>query len=206
MRCLMLITNIVLFAFSYLIGSIPFALIIGKLFYNTDIREHGSGNVGTSNTFRILGKKAGIIVLICDLFKGAVPVWIALLLGSDITVLFFGLVAAIGHVYSIFLKFKGGKAVATGGGAILAYAPLVFIILLATFLIVLYTSKYVSLASVSASIVFLIVSLITRDVPLIIVAVVLAVVISAKHISNIKRIKLRTEPKFSFLTKKREVK
>jgi len=202
----MLITNIVLFAFSYLIGSIPFALIIGKLFYNTDIREHGSGNVGTSNTFRILGKKAGIIVLICDLFKGAIPVWIALLLGSDITVLFFGLVAAIGHVYSIFLKFKGGKAVATGGGAILAYAPLVFIILLATFLIVLYTSKYVSLASVSASIVFLIVSLITRDVPLIIVAVVLAVVISVKHISNMKRIKLGTEPKVSFLTKKREVK
>ncbi|HLR39969.1 MAG TPA: glycerol-3-phosphate 1-O-acyltransferase PlsY [Jeotgalicoccus sp.] len=202
----MLITNIVLFAFSYLIGSIPFALIIGKLFYNTDIREHGSGNVGTSNTFRILGKKAGIIVLICDLFKGAIPVWIALLLGSDITVLFFGLVAAIGHVYSIFLKFKGGKAVATGGGAILAYAPLVFIILLATFLIVLYTSKYVSLASVSASIVFLIVSLITRDVPLIIVAIVLAVVISVKHISNMKRIKLGTEPKVSFLTKKREVK
>lgn len=202
----MLITNIVLFAFSYLIGSIPFALIIGKLFYNTDIRAHGSGNVGTSNTFRILGKKAGIMVLICDLFKGAIPVWIALLLGSDITVLFFGLVAAIGHVYSIFLKFKGGKAVATGGGAILAYAPLVFIILLATFLIVLYTSKYVSLASVSASIVFLIVSLITRDVPLIIVAVVLAVVISVKHISNMKRIKLGTEPKVSFLTKKREVK
>ena len=202
----MLIINIVLFAFSYLIGSIPFALIIGKLFYNTDIREHGSGNVGTSNTFRTLGKKAGIIVLICDLFKGAVPVWIALLLGSDITVLFFGLVAAIGHVYSIFLKFKGGKAVATGGGAILAYAPLVFIILLATFLIVLYTSKYVSLASVSASIVFLIVSLITRDVPLIIVAVVLAVVISVKHISNMKRIKLGTEPKVGFLTKKREVK
>ena len=202
----MLITNIVLFAFSYLIGSIPFALIIGKLFYNTDIRAHGSGNVGTSNTFRILGKKAGIIVLICDLFKGAIPVWIALLLGSDITVLFFGLVAAIGHVYSIFLKFKGGKAVATGGGAILAYAPLVFIILLATFLIVLYISKYVSLASVSASIVFLIVSLITRDVPLIIVAVVLAVVITVKHISNMKRIKLGTEPKVSFLTKKREVK
>lgn len=202
----MLITNIVLFAFSYLIGSIPFALIIGKLFYNTDIRAHGSGNVGTSNTFRILGKKAGIIVLICDLFKGAIPVWIALLLGSDIPVLFFGLVAAIGHVYSIFLKFKGGKAVATGGGAILAYAPIVFIILLATFLIVLYTSKYVSLASVSASIVFLIVSLITRDVPLIIVAVVLAVVISVKHISNMKRIKLGTEPKVSFLTKKREVK
>lgn len=202
----MLITNIVLFAFSYLIGSIPFALIIGKVFYNTDIREHGSGNVGTSNTFRILGKKAGIIVLICDLFKGAIPVWIALLLGSDITVLFFGLVAAIGHVYSIFLKFKGGKAVATGGGAILAYAPLVFIILLATFLIVLYISKYVSLASVSASIVFLIVSLITRDVPLIIVAVVLAIVIIFKHISNMKRIKEGTEPKVSFLTKKREVK
>ncbi|CAD2075402.1 glycerol-3-phosphate 1-O-acyltransferase PlsY [Phocicoccus pinnipedialis] len=202
----MLITNIILFAFAYLIGSIPFALLIGKLFYNTDIREHGSGNVGTSNTFRILGKKAGIIVLICDLFKGAIPVWVALLAGSDITVLFFGLVAALGHVCSIFIKFKGGKAVATGGGAILAYAPIVFIILLATFLIILYISKYVSLASVSASIVFLIVSLFTKDIPLIVVAVVLAVVIIVKHISNMKRIKEGTEPKVSFLTKKREAK
>lgn len=199
----MLITNIILFIFAYLIGSVPFALIIGKVFYNTDIRKHGSGNVGTSNTFRTLGKKAGIIVLLCDLFKGAFPVWIALLVHSDITVLFFGLVAALGHVYSLFLKFKGGKAVATGGGAILAYAPIVFIIILAVFLITLYTSKYVSLSSVVASIAFLIVSIFTMDIPLIIVAIILFVVITIKHLSNLQRIKEGTEPKVSFLMKKR---
>ena len=113
-------TVIILLIFSYLFGSISFSLIISKLFYNLDLREHGSGNVGTTNTFRILGKKAGIIVLIIDLLKGAIPVWVAMLVDGTghFPVIIFGVVAALGHVYSIFLKFKGGKAVATGGGAI----------------------------------------------------------------------------------------
>ena len=138
-------TVILLLIFSYLFGSIPFGLIISKTFYKIDLREHGSGNVGTTNTFRILGKKAGIVVLVLDLLKGAIPVWVALLVSTDVDfpVIIFGVVAAIGHVYSIFLKFKGGKAVATGGGALLAAAPIIFLVVLVTFLVTLKVYKLV---------------------------------------------------------------
>jgi acyl-phosphate glycerol 3-phosphate acyltransferase len=184
-------TVILLLIFSYLFGSIPFSLIISKTFYNIDLREHGSGNVGTTNTFRILGKKAGIVVLILDLLKGAIPVWVAMLVSTDVDfpVVIFGVVAAIGHVYSIFLKFKGGKAVATGGGAILAAAPIIFLVVLATFLITLKLSKYVSLGSVLAAVALLISVLFTGDLFMIGFGIILGIIVIVKHISNMKRIK-----------------
>ncbi|MEK4555322.1 glycerol-3-phosphate 1-O-acyltransferase PlsY [Jeotgalicoccus sp. FSL K6-3177] len=194
-------TVILLLLFSYLFGSIPFSLIISKTFYNIDLREHGSGNVGTTNTFRILGKKAGIVVLILDLLKGAVPVWVAMLVSTDVDfpVVIFGVVAAIGHVYSIFLKFKGGKAVATGGGAILAAAPIIFLIVLATFLITLKLSKYVSLGSVLAAVALLISVMFTGDLFMIGFGIILGIIVIVKHISNMKRIKEGTEPKITFM-------
>lgn len=194
-------TVILLLIFSYLFGSIPFSLIISKTFYNIDLREHGSGNVGTTNTFRILGKKAGIVVLILDLLKGAIPVWIAMLVSTDVDfpVVIFGVVAAIGHVYSIFLKFKGGKAVATGGGAILAAAPFIFLVVLATFLITLKLSKYVSLGSVLAAVALLISVLFTGDLFMIGFGIILGIIVIVKHISNMKRIKEGTEPKITFM-------
>src|SRR5699024_10114874 len=143
---------ILLLTFSYLIGSIPFSLLIGKTFYKVDLREHGSGNIGTTNTFRILGKKAGIVVLILDIFKGALPVYITILLAVDIHIFIPGLISALGHVYPIFLKFRGGKAVATGGGAVLAYNPIVFIILVSAFLITLKLSKFVSFSSIVSAV------------------------------------------------------
>lgn len=194
-------TVILLLIFSYLFGSIPFSLIISKTFYNIDLREHGSGNVGTTNTFRILGKKAGIVVLILDLLKGAIPVWVAMLVSTDVDfpVIIFGVVAAIGHVYSIFLKFKGGKAVATGGGAILAAAPFIFLVVLATFLITLKLSKYVSLGSVLAAVALLISVLFTGDLFMIGFGIILGIIVIVKHISNMKRIKEGTEPKITFM-------
>lgn len=194
-------TVILLLIFSYLFGSIPFSLIISKTFYNIDLREHGSGNVGTTNTFRILGKKAGIVVLILDLLKGAIPVWVAMLVSTDVDfpVIIFGVVAAIGHVYSIFLKFKGGKAVATGGGAILAAAPIIFLVVLATFLITLKLSKYVSLGSVLAAVALLISVLFTGDLFMIGFGIILGIIVIVKHISNMKRIKEGTEPKITFM-------
>ena len=194
-------TVILLLIFSYLFGSIPFSLIISKTFYNIDLREHGSGNVGTTNTFRILGKKAGIVVLILDLLKGAIPVWIAMLVSTDVDfpVIIFGVVAAIGHVYSIFLKFKGGKAVATGGGAILAAAPIIFLVVLATFLITLKLSKYVSLGSILAAVALLISVLFTGDLFMIGFGIILGIIVIVKHISNMKRIKEGTEPKITFM-------
>lgn len=194
-------TVILLLIFSYLFGSIPFSLIISKTFYNIDLREHGSGNVGTTNTFRILGKKAGIVVLILDLLKGAIPVWVAMLVSTDVDfpVVIFGVVAAIGHVYSIFLKFKGGKAVATGGGAILAAAPIIFLVVLATFLITLKLSKYVSLGSVLAAVALLISVLFTGDLFMIGFGIILGIIVIVKHISNMHRIKEGTEPKITFM-------
>lgn len=190
---------ILLLILSYLIGSIPFSLLIGKMFYKIDIREHGSGNIGTTNTFRILGKKAGIVVLILDIFKGAVPVYITILLAVDIHIFIPGLISAIGHVYSIFLKFRGGKAVATGAGAVLAYNPLVFIILVSAFLITLKLSKYVSLSSIVAAIFFMFVSLLLQDPLIIAFAFILGLVIIVRHISNIKRIIDGTESKITFM-------
>ena len=113
---------------AYLLGSIPSGLIVGKLFYGVDIREHGSGNLGGTNTFRTLGVKAGLIVTTADILKGtlaaALPVWF----GSDMHPLAAGIIAVIGHMYPVFAGFKGGKAVATSGGVVLFYAPLMFLI------------------------------------------------------------------------------
>lgn len=194
-------TVILLLIFSYLFGSIPFSLFISKTFYKIDLREHGSGNIGTTNTFRILGKKAGIVVLILDLLKGAIPVWVAMLVSTDVDfpVVIFGVVAAIGHVYSIFLKFKGGKAVATGGGAILAANPIIFLVLITTFLITLKVSKYVSLSSVFAAIALIISVMFTGDPFMIGFGIVLGIIVVVKHISNMQRIKDGTEPKITFM-------
>lgn len=192
-------TIIILLVLSYLLGSTPFSLLIGLWFYKIDLRQHGSGNIGTTNTFRILGKKAGIVVLLLDMFKGALPVVAAMLLNVDMHIFIPGLVAAIGHVYSIFLKFRGGKAVATSAGAVVAYNPLLFIMLLAAFLITLKLSKYVSLSSIVSAVLFFILSLAFRDPLLIAFSFIIAVVIVVRHISNIKRIMDGTESKITFM-------
>ncbi|MFB1098666.1 glycerol-3-phosphate 1-O-acyltransferase PlsY [Terribacillus sp. JSM ZJ617] len=187
---------------AYVIGSIPSALIVGKVGYNIDVREHGSGNLGATNTFRILGKKAGIIVLIADILKGTIATILPVLFGFDLYLLIIGLGAVIGHVYPIFARFKGGKAVATSAGIILGVNALLFAIIIASFVIVLLISKYVSLASMTASVVGVIVSLfIAQDVVLTIVLGLLAIFILYKHRQNIVRIIRREEPKASFLVK-----
>lgn len=111
---------------AYLLGSIPSGIWIGKYFYQTDIRKYGSGNSGTTNTFRVLGKKAGSIVLIMDMLKGSAATLLPIWLGVEIHPLLAGVVAALGHTYPLFAGFKGGKAVATSAGIMLAYNPLFF--------------------------------------------------------------------------------
>ncbi|MFP7493969.1 glycerol-3-phosphate 1-O-acyltransferase PlsY [Terribacillus saccharophilus] len=188
---------------AYIIGSIPSALIVGKVGYNIDVREHGSGNLGATNTFRTLGKKAGTIVLIADILKGTIATILPVLFGFDLYLLVIGLGAVIGHVYPIFARFKGGKAVATSAGIILGVNPLLFLIVLASFVIVLLLSKYVSLASMIAGVVSVIVSIfLAQDIVLSIVLGLLAIFILYKHRQNIGRIIRREEPKASFLVKK----
>lgn len=143
---------ILLCLIAYLLGAIPNGFWIGKLFFNTDIRNEGSQNIGTTNTFRVLGKKAGAAVFILDVLKGAIATALPLFFNLNISPLYFGLLAILGHSCSIFIRFKGGKAVATSAGMLIVYQPILCLILLAIFLITLYITSMVSFASVTVCI------------------------------------------------------
>lgn len=177
----------------YLIGSIPSGVWVGKLMYGKDIRDYGSGNMGTTNTFRVLGKKAGTIVLLMDMFKGTLAALLPYFFHSNVNVLLIGLSAIIGHVYPIFAGFKGGKAVATSVGVLLVYNPLFFVIAWAIFLITLYISSMVSVASMVGFLLITIVSLFFRDLLLSGVAIALTIFVFIRHYGNIERIKNGTE-------------
>ncbi|MDV2580712.1 glycerol-3-phosphate 1-O-acyltransferase PlsY [Alkalibacillus haloalkaliphilus] len=183
---------------AYLFGSIPSALIIGKLFYKIDVREHGSGNLGATNAFRVLGTKAGLVVTILDILKGTAPVLIVVLLAPGIEPLIVGAFAVIGHIYPLFAKFKGGKAVATSGGVLLGVSPLLFVILVLSFFIFLKLFKYVSLASILTGVTAVVTTLIMQNLGLIIVTIFLAAFVIYRHTDNIKRIKDKTEPKITW--------
>ncbi|MEH7072666.1 glycerol-3-phosphate 1-O-acyltransferase PlsY [Neobacillus drentensis] len=189
---------------AYLLGSIPSGLIIGKVFYKTDIREHGSGNLGGTNTFRTLGVKAGLVVTLADILKGTLAAALPLLFQMEISPLLAGIFAVVGHTYPIFAGFRGGKAVATSGGVVLLYAPFMFITVLIFFFISLYISKYVSLSSMIAgvtAVLFAVVSGLVRewDIPLLVVVLLLASFVIYRHRANIKRIINKTEPKIKWL-------
>ena len=148
-----------LIVLAYLIGSIPTAVWISKGMYGIDIREHGSGNAGATNTFRILGTKAGSIVMIGDMLKGVLAVKLALLSHYSWTSEAFlnlqrvlGLIAILGHIFPIWADFRGGKGIATLFGMIVAIQPLVAASLIAVFFFMLFLTRYVSLSSISASI------------------------------------------------------
>jgi len=193
------VTYVIFSIIAYLLGSIPSALIVGKVGYNIDVREHGSGNLGATNAFRTLGIKAGSIVVLADILKGTIATVLPLLFNVDIYTLIIGVFAVIGHTYPIFAKFKGGKAVATSGGIILGFNPLLFVIMVATFLIALYISKYVSLASMVTGIVSFIVTLFIKDIGLMIVIGALTIFVFYRHRENIKRIINKTEPKITWM-------
>lgn len=200
-------TTFILLLLAYLIGSIPSGLWVGKLFYNTDIREHGSGNLGGTNTFRTLGKKAGLVVTIMDILKGTA----ATLLGAlpffesaNVHPLILGIIAVVGHMFPIFAKFKGGKAVATSGGILLGYNWPIFVLLVVGFFIILKFTKMVSLTSMILSIIAVLYAIIyhytvDHDLPLIGIVLLLAIFIFYRHRTNIKRIKEGTEPKVKWI-------
>jgi acyl phosphate:glycerol-3-phosphate acyltransferase len=190
---------IIFAAIAYLLGSIPSGLIVGKIGYNIDIREHGSGNLGGTNTFRVLGIKAGIIVTLADILKGTLATLIPLFAEADVYRLAIGIFAVIGHTYPLFAKFKGGKAVATSGGIILGVSPILFIIMILTFLLSLYISKYVSLSSMITGVAGVIASLFLGDIGLIIVTAALTLFVIYRHTANIKRIMNKTEPKIKWM-------
>lgn len=172
----------------YFMGAIPSALLVGKT-RNIDIRQHGSGNIGGTNTFRVLGKKAGMIVTFFDILKGVVPTFLGLYFVNETTGLLAGIAASIGHSYSLFIKFRGGKSVATSTGVMLVISPISILFGVMVFAVVLFTTKYVSLSSMLASITVAIsVLLVEQQVLIKVVAIFFALFIVTRHYTNIKRL------------------
>ena len=172
---------------AYLLGSIPSGLWVGQYFFKKDIRQYGSGNLGSTNAFRVLGKKAGSLVLFCDIFKGFLAMILALTIFKqpDISPLWIASFAVIGHTFPIFASFKGGKAVATFAGMILAYQPLLLLYGLIIFLVLLAITRMVSLTAMVT---------ITLGV-LTTIALLADIFIIYRHRSNIQRILNGTENK-----------
>lgn len=147
-----MLVNLILLFIAYLLGSIPSGLWIGQTFFNINIREHGSGNTGTTNTFRILGPKAGTIVFVIDFLKGTLAALLPLFFHAQgISPIVFGLMAVLGHTFPIFAQFKGGKAVATSAGMLLGVVPAFCLYLVLIFASSLYLTSMVSFSSVLAA-------------------------------------------------------
>ncbi|MBF2352571.1 glycerol-3-phosphate 1-O-acyltransferase PlsY [Listeria welshimeri] len=198
----MTINLILLSLLAYVIGSIPSGLWIGKIFYKKDIREFGSGNLGATNSFRVLGIKAGSIVTIMDILKGTVATLLPFFFQLHVDHHFWlltGAFAIIGHSFPLFAGFRGGKAVATSAGVILAYAPLLFVAALIIFLLTLKISKYVSLSSMIAALVALLISLFMGDWILIILIACITLFVVWRHRANITRIRNGEEPKIKWM-------
>lgn len=199
----------VILVLSYLAGSVPGSVWAGKVLYGIDVREYGSHNAGATNTFRVVGWKAGVLSTVIDMGKGAlaaggfaqwVPQWTALGAVPGWTTptvlgLMAGLAAVFGHMFPIFARFKGGKGVNTAAGILLALSPISTLLTMAVFLTVLLSTRYVSLSSMLGAIAFPTIVAIRRyalgadeDLSLLIFGIVVAVAIVAAHQSNIKRL------------------
>lgn len=222
MQAIDIVISILFIILSYFIGSIPFGVVLGKLICKKDIREYGSKNIGTTNAIRVLGKKVGYLVFFCDVFKGCFVILLIKLLEvtnvwhnpSGIDFFLYGASAILGHSFSVFLNFKGGKAVATSLGVVLILTPIPAISCLIIFAIVFYTTKYVSLASTGATFTVILTTWIlfafgVQEVTnfglyfiakpsllLSILYTILAGMILIKHIKNYKRLLNGTENSF----------
>ncbi|MFT6849523.1 MAG: glycerol-3-phosphate acyltransferase PlsY [Sphingobacteriales bacterium] len=200
---------------AYLLGSMPTSVIIGKKFYGIDIREYGSGNAGATNTFRILGKKAGIPVLIIDILKGFSATSLVLFITTLVpsteqfvnTQLAYGIAAILGHLFPVFAGFRGGKGIATLLGMVLAVHPPAAGICILIFIVILLITKYVSLGSILGSVAFpfLIVFVYHTTIKsLIIFGIAIAILVILTHQKNIERL-LRGEESKANLFKKKSV-
>lgn len=183
---------------AYLLGSIPSGVWIGKILYHKDIREYGSGNTGATNTFRILGVKAGIAALVIDVLKGTLATSIPIWLGTDIHPIFIGVFAIIGHIFPLYIKFKGGKAVATSAGVALALHPIFLFIFVGVFLAILFTTSTVSIASILAVFFAAIGSFFLNDPFFSVIIWIIVFLILYLHRENIQRLRKGTESKVPF--------
>lgn len=200
---------ILLLILAYLLGSIPSGVWIGKLFFKKDIRQHGSGNTGTTNTFRVLGKTAGIVVLLMDILKGTLATCLPMIFHlSGINPLWFGVCAILGHTFPIFAGFKGGKAVATSAGMLLGFNPVFFVYSCIIFIVSLFCTSMVSLSSMISAVLITLSTIVLPYVAPVILAkpnwllTIIAFLVSSfifyRHKDNIKRIRNHTESRILF--------
>lgn len=193
---------LILYAFliiaSYFIGAIPTGVVLAAAFSGKDIRQEGSGNIGATNVTRVLGKKLGALTLAGDLLKGFLPVCIGSYLVSSLSVVcLMGLAAFLGHLFPVYLKFKGGKGVATALGVFLYFAPFVILIEIVIFVAVVGIGKYVSLGSlIAAAAMPLLLLLFAYPKPVVLLSSAFGLLIFIKHKANIQRLLNGTENKF----------
>lgn len=193
----MSVEYIITAAAAYLIGSIPSGLILGKLFWHTDLREHGSHNIGATNAWRTLGKGAGIAVFIADSLKGQAGVMLGLsLVGTPLAAVVGGLLAIIGHSFSLFLRFHGGKGVATSLGVLSMLMGDVTFMLFVLWFTIVYVTRYVSLGSVAAGVLApILAALFGYPMEYLLFTAIAAVLVIVRHRENIKRLMNGTENK-----------
>jgi len=208
----------IILVIAYLIGSFPTSYLIGRIFYQTDIRQKGSGNTGATNALRTFGTKTGAVVLVIDILKGVAAIFIARYLlkhvatGANFNLIesLSGLFVIIGHIYSIFLGFKGGKGVATAAGVFLALLPLTLLFCLVLFSFIVYTSKYVSLGSMLTAFAFLVIELVSQAImrfpnkPRLFLVLAIVILIIVRHKANLKRLLDGNENKFGVRTPQQE--
>jgi glycerol-3-phosphate acyltransferase PlsY len=193
---------------AYLLGSIPFSVWIGKTFYGIDVREHGSGNAGATNTLRVLGKKTGFIVLFLDSLKGFLAANVVSVLDLDESLLLnyqmlFGMMAVIGHIYPIFAGFKGGKGIATLLGIVIAMSWKVSLVCMLCFVLTVWITRFISVGSMLTCILSPLFVLVIHgnEKVFIYFCIVVALMVVYTHKSNIKRLLNGTENKFTFKPK-----
>jgi glycerol-3-phosphate acyltransferase PlsY len=182
---------------SYIIGSIPTALIVGKLVFGVDIRDHGSKNPGATNTLRVLGKKSAIFVLIIDLAKGSLAAYLPIYFHLDAEPLYFGLMAVVGHCFPIFAGFKGGKAIATTAGALLIANIYLLVIAYVAFFLVIFLTKYVFIGSITVGISMLVYSVVSSKLEFELIFTLFSLFLIYLHRSNIRNFILGIEPKIT---------
>lgn len=189
---------------SYMLGAVPFGLLLSKVFTNRDPREHGSGNIGATNAMRTGGKKVGILTLVADIAKSLLPVSLAVWFElPEIWIAAIALATFLGHLFPVYLNFKGGKGVATMLGAMLPWQPLAAVVGLLIWLAAIFITRYVSLSSIIAALALpLLVVWFGGSIPALIVSMIFASLVTLKHASNIKRLMDGTESRIGKSDKK----
>ena len=192
-----MVLNISIWVITYLMGSIPFGVLFARA-QNINLQEHGSRNIGATNVTRILGKKAGIFTLLGDTFKGWLAILLAYLVLTDpYAIAVAGVTAFLGHLFSVFIKFKGGKGVAIGLGIHLYIMPIPTLMAIGVFALTLWVFNYVSLSSICSSIALPIFGILTNvPVPYIYMSLGIAIMVVFRHHENILRILMGTESRF----------